>query len=141
MSVLLSDLLTPGWAEGDNAMKGISDISNADYNLPCHTAEPDTFFAEDDATIEYAKSLCGGCPMQAACLEGALSRSEPCGVWGGELFQEGRPIAQKRRVGRPRLVQLETSALTLSRPISGGELTRIVEIDSESAFQEVARAG
>ena len=102
MSVLLSDLLVPGWAEGDNAMKGISDISNADYNLPCHTAEPDTFFAEDDLTINYAQSLCGGCPLQSACLAGALSRSEPCGVWGGELFDNGRIISQKRTVGRPR---------------------------------------
>ena len=141
MSVLLSDLLIPGWAEGDSAMKGISDISNTDYNLPCHTAEPDTFFAEDDVTIEYAKSLCSQCPLQTACLEGALSRSEPCGVWGGELFQDGRPISQKRRVGRPRLVKLEAPALTLPRPESINDLARIVEVDSESAFQEVARAG
>ena len=149
MSVLLSDLLVPGWAEGDNAMKGISDISNADYNLPCHTAEPDTFFAEDDLTIEYAKSLCGGCPLQSACLAGALSRSEPCGVWGGELFQDGRPIAQKRRVGRPRLLRVEqsqaaplrTSTLTLNRPESTYDLARIVEIDGDSSFEQVARAG
>ena len=38
-----------------------------------------------------------------ACLEGALSRSEPCGVWGGQLFDDGRVVAQKRGVGRPRL--------------------------------------
>lgn len=141
MSVLLSDLLVPGWAEGASAMKGISDISNAEYNLPCHTAEPDTFFAEDDLTIEYAKSLCGGCPLQSACLEGALSRSEPCGVWGGELFQDGRPIAQKRRAGRPRLERVQTTTLTLTRPESVGELTRIMEIESESTFEQIARAG
>ena len=141
MSVLLSDLLVPGWAEGASAMKGISDISNAEYNLPCHTAEPDTFFAEDDLTIEYAKSLCGGCPLQSACLEGALSRSEPCGVWGGELFQDGRPIAQKRRAGRPRLERVQTTTLTLTRPESAGDLTRIMEIESESTFEQIARAG
>lgn len=141
MSVLLSDLLVPGWAEGASAMKGISDISNAEYNLPCHTAEPDTFFAEDDLTIEYAKSLCGGCPLQSACLEGALSRSEPCGVWGGELFQDGRPIAQKRRAGRPRLERVQTTTLTLTRPESVGDLTRIMEIESESTFEQIARAG
>lgn len=141
MSVLLSDLLVPGWAEGASAMKGISDISNAEYNLPCHTAEPDTFFAEDDLTIEYAKSLCGGCPLQSDCLEGALSRSEPCGVWGGELFQDGRPIAQKRRAGRPRLERVQTTTLTLTRPESAGDLTRIMEIESESTFEQIARAG
>ncbi|MEY4197621.1 MAG: hypothetical protein RLZZ477_206, partial [Actinomycetota bacterium] len=28
---------------------------------------------------------------------------EPCGVWGGELFEEGSVIAEKRLPGRPRL--------------------------------------
>ena len=105
MSVLLSELLVPGWAQGDDAMIGVSDIANADFNLPCHTADPDTFFADDSATITYAKSLCGGCPMKAQCLEGALSRGEPAGVWGGELFDNGQVIAARRAVGRPRLVR------------------------------------
>ena len=105
VSVLLSELLVPGWAEGLDAKIGISDIANADFNLPCHTADPETFFAEDNATISYAKSLCGGCPMKAQCLEGALSREEPCGVWGGELFDNGQVIAARRTVGRPRLIR------------------------------------
>ena len=107
MSVLLSELLIPGWAEGLDAKIGISDISNADYDLPCHSAEPDTFFADDNATITYVKSLCGPCPLKAACLEGALSRGEPAGVWGGELFDDGEIIAARRTVGRPRLVRSE----------------------------------
>jgi hypothetical protein len=45
--------------------------------------------------------------MRAACLEGALSRSEPCGVWGGELFEDGKVIQTKRAPGRPRLEKLE----------------------------------
>jgi WhiB family redox-sensing transcriptional regulator len=36
-------------------------------------------------------------------LEGAISRAEPCGVWGGELFDEGKIITAKRKAGRPRL--------------------------------------
>jgi len=44
--------------------------------------------------------------MKAACLEGALSRQEPCGVWGGELFSEGAVIERKRKAGRPRLVDV-----------------------------------
>ena len=39
--------------------------------------------------------------MKAACLEGALDRSEPCGVWGGELIEDGAVIERKRRPGRP----------------------------------------
>jgi len=38
-------------------------------------------------------------------LQGALSRKEPCGIWGGELFEDGVVIAAKRLPGRPRLIQ------------------------------------
>ena len=58
---------------------------------------------EKKEEIAYAKTLCGGCPVKKECLEGALSRQEPCGVWGGELFEEGSVIAEKRLPGRPRL--------------------------------------
>lgn len=71
-------------------------------DLPCRTHDPDVFFAESPSDVEYAKSLCRTCPLQAACLEGALERQEPWGVWGGEIFQAGVVIARKRPRGRPR---------------------------------------
>ena len=52
--------------------------------------------------LETAKDLCTACPMRARCLEGALSRQEPWGVWGGEIFEDGRIVAAKRSPGRPR---------------------------------------
>lgn len=70
--------------------------------LPCHLVDPDVFFADDPAEVEYAKTLCVGCPMQQACLEGALTRREACGVWGGELIINGKVVAHKRGRGRPR---------------------------------------
>ncbi len=134
MGVLLSELLVPGWADsgivssssssgssssssssgssGAGVMIGLREVTclegevNA-MSLPCHSADPEIFFAEDLETIARAKRACGACPMARACLEGALSRSEPCGVWGGQLFDNGRVISQKRGVGRPRLT-LET---------------------------------
>jgi WhiB family redox-sensing transcriptional regulator len=36
------------------------------------------------------------------CLDGALARQEPWGVWGGELFLKGTVIPFKRPRGRPR---------------------------------------
>src|SRR5687768_17820862 len=39
--------------------------------------------------------------VKQVCFEGALARREPWGVWGGELFVNGKVIAQKRRRGRP----------------------------------------
>ena len=38
-----------------------------------------------------AMALCAGCPARAACLAGALDRREPHGIWGGRVFDHGRP--------------------------------------------------
>ncbi len=61
----------------------------------------DVFFSEDVSDIVVAKGICSDCPVIAPCLEGALLRSEPCGVWGGQLFDDGKIISRKRRRGRP----------------------------------------
>lgn len=70
--------------------------------LPCHIHhDPNLWFAEAPAELEFAKLLCGGCPIRHACLVGALNRREPWGVWGGEIFERGTVIARKRPRGRP----------------------------------------
>ena len=108
MTVLLSELLVPGWAEGESAMIGLDAVTgiygdeNA-FTLPCHNSDPELFFSEKSEEIADAKTLCAACPVKRECLQGALSRKEPCGVWGGELFDEGNVIAAKRLPGRPRL--------------------------------------
>jgi WhiB family transcriptional regulator, redox-sensing transcriptional regulator len=61
----------------------------------------DLFFSEDLHDIARAKHLCTTCPVREACLAGAVQRREPWGVWGGELFLNGRVLAHKRRRGRP----------------------------------------
>ena len=70
--------------------------------LPCWNEDPDLFFAESPADVEYAKALCEPCPIRARCLAGALARQEPWGVWGGELFVQGVVVPRKRPRGRPR---------------------------------------
>jgi len=59
------------------------------------------FFSDELHDIARAKQVCAGCPVLALCLEGALQRREPWGVWGGQLFLNGRILASKRRRGRP----------------------------------------
>ena len=59
------------------------------------------YFSEDLYDIARAKHICGGCPVREPCFDAAVDRGEPCGVWGGELFLNGRVLAQKRRRGRP----------------------------------------
>ncbi len=92
-------------AEADEAiMAGFSE-TDADWELQaaCRAVEnpSDIFFSEELTDIVAAKRICAECPVIAPCLEGALSRGEPCGVWGGQLFSNGRVLAQKRRRGRP----------------------------------------
>jgi WhiB family transcriptional regulator, redox-sensing transcriptional regulator len=59
------------------------------------------FFSEELQDIARAKTLCAECPVMLDCLEGAVARREPWGVWGGQLFLNGRILATKRRRGRP----------------------------------------
>ncbi|MFE0641509.1 WhiB family transcriptional regulator [Streptomyces sp. NPDC058877] len=77
-------------------------IENLGVPVPCRAYDPEVFFAESPADVEYAKSLCRTCPLVAACLAGAQERREPWGVWGGELFVQGVVVARKRPRGRPR---------------------------------------
>ncbi len=70
----------------------------------CAVLGPETatlFFSEELRDIAAAKRICAECPVLAPCLEGALERREPWGVWGGQLFMSGRVVAHKRRRGRP----------------------------------------
>jgi WhiB family redox-sensing transcriptional regulator len=106
MTVLFSELLVPGWAQNGNKI-GLDAVtgsygSDVAFTLPCHNSDPD-LFSELTDEIAAAKSLCGGCPVRSQCLDAALSREEPCGVWGGELFEGGVVIERRRTVGRPRL--------------------------------------
>ena len=59
------------------------------------------FFSEELEDIAAAKRICATCPVLEQCLEGALARKEPLGVWGGQLFQNGRILLANRRRGRP----------------------------------------
>ena len=110
MTVLFSELLVPGWANTGTKI-GLGDVTGAygsatAFALPCHIADPELFFSDSMPEIEVAKSLCRQCPVSRQCLTAAISREEPCGVWGGELFEDGRVVARKRSVGRPRLTPI-----------------------------------
>ena len=74
-------------------------------DVPCRD-EPELWFAEAPADVEFAKALCGQCPVRLECLDGALDRREPWGVWGGELFEAGVVIPRKRPRGRPRKIEV-----------------------------------
>lgn len=68
--------------------------------LPC-SDNARLWFSDQPADLELAKQSCGLCPLRLPCLAGAVERREPCGVWGGEIFENGRIIAYKRPRGSP----------------------------------------
>lgn len=78
------------------------DQPSAPLDAPCQVYDAELWFAESPADVEHAKSLCHACPVRSACLSGALERSEPWGVWGGELVLSGVVVPRKRPRGRPR---------------------------------------
>ncbi len=94
------------------ALSGVDDLDTDDLllgtdqrlaeSLPCRVEDPDLWFAETPGELEAAKAFCLDCPVQRACLAGAIARREPWGVWGGEIFERGTVIARKRPRGRPR---------------------------------------
>jgi WhiB family transcriptional regulator, redox-sensing transcriptional regulator len=61
----------------------------------------DLFFSENAEEIAEAKTICSTCILQSDCLQAALQRREPWGVWGGELLSNGHILAVKRKRGRP----------------------------------------
>jgi WhiB family redox-sensing transcriptional regulator len=70
--------------------------------LPCQEQDPGLWFSSQPSELNLAKAYCQGCSNRQRCLAGALERAEPTGVWGGEIFQDGRTIEFKRPRGRPR---------------------------------------
>jgi len=70
--------------------------------IPCRENDAELWFADTPEGVEFAKALCVTCPARVACLQGALDRREPWGVWGGELFETGVIVPRKRPRGRPR---------------------------------------
>ena len=84
------------------ALVGVPVLDWADASCFDGTGQlTDLFFSDEIPDIIEAKRICSTCPLAEECLEGALDRREPWGVWGGQLFVNGRILAQKRKRGRP----------------------------------------
>jgi len=102
VSISTLDRRPPGPSGIGPSGVGKPGVAAFDDQLPCRTHDPELFFAESPRDVEAAKALCLSCPLRAECLDGALARREPWGVWGGQLFIGGVVVARKRPRGRPR---------------------------------------
>ncbi|MFD0329828.1 WhiB family transcriptional regulator [Streptacidiphilus monticola] len=101
-----------------------------DSELPgalCRQVAPDVFFPEpDDAEgVALAKTVCGYCPAQNACLTAALKRDERIGVRGGTTPPSGTPCsaasvaAAPWRLHRPRRLRRTALRRLPHRPYGG----------------------
>jgi WhiB family transcriptional regulator, redox-sensing transcriptional regulator len=72
-----------------------------DELLPCRRQNARLWFSDLPHELQLAKAYCQPCPIRRLCLAGALERHEPHGVWGGEIFDRGAIITEKRPPGRP----------------------------------------
>ena len=59
------------------------------------------FFSENPTDGARAKAICARCAVKDLCLDRAIARAEPYGVWGGEFVVEGQVVDARRARGRP----------------------------------------
>jgi len=61
----------------------------------CRDADAELFFSPHDDDAAAAKTICGGCPVAAECLEWALETRVRYGIWGGTTERERRRMLRK----------------------------------------------
>lgn len=67
----------------------------------CTRDDTDDLFPERGVQASAVRAtiarLCDRCPIRTECLEWALTRPEPFGIWGGTTDQERRVMRRQRR--------------------------------------------
>lgn len=105
---------------------------------PCQGLDPDLWFEETPEATAQAQSACASCPIRASCLAQALVRREEWGIWGGEIFEGGRLVAQRTPTGRPRLDADELLARASAELAS--RLAALVRLAPESSVGPITGA-
>ena len=65
----------------------------------CADKDPDMFFPGRGEATAPAKKVCAGCPVQAECLEHALTHRDAFGIWAGTSERERRVMRRVYRKG------------------------------------------
>jgi WhiB family redox-sensing transcriptional regulator len=63
----------------------------------CSQTDPEVWFPETGGSSHAAKAVCAGCPIAARCLDIALTRNEPHGIWGGTTPNQRRALRRRTR--------------------------------------------
>lgn len=62
----------------------------------CAEVDTDLFYPEKGGSTLYPKRVCAACPVRAQCLDDALERDEPHGIWGGLSPAERRRLKRRQ---------------------------------------------
>lgn len=91
-----AQLLMAGIFDLGYAKKTAAELRWQEFAL-CAQTDPDIFFPEKGGSIAPATSVCASCPVQADCLEYAITHDIRHGIWGGMSDNDRRKIARDRR--------------------------------------------
>lgn len=58
----------------------------------CHDTDDAVFFLKKGGSTKTAKAICARCPVQAPCLDYAVTNGERYGIWGGKTERERRKL-------------------------------------------------
>ncbi|MEI7886783.1 MAG: WhiB family transcriptional regulator [Actinomycetes bacterium] len=86
----------------------------------CRGIDPIVFYPVTDEEAGAAKSVCAECPVQADCLEHAISNREHNGVWGGATERERQRIIRRRRRARNMGVPAQGDVASVSSGVVAG---------------------
>ena len=87
-------------------------LANAEYGWRaealCRDTDPELFFPIGTTgaalvQIEHARAVCRQCPVQADCLDFALTTNQDSGIWGG-TSEEERRVLRREYVARQKAV-------------------------------------
>lgn len=57
----------------------------------CAQTDPELFHPDKGGSNRQAKAVCAACPVQAECLDWALTTGQQYGIWGGLSERERHP--------------------------------------------------
>lgn len=95
------DLLTVPAADGPVTWTAVAELYSVEEHegelawqtdALCAQTDPEAFFPEKGGSTRDAKRVCEACPVQAECLDYAMSKDEKFGIWGGLSERERRRL-------------------------------------------------
>lgn len=88
-------------------MPDLPDVEGV-YQTVCALVALELHFPERGrgSQTRAAKAVCFTCEVRVSCLEGAIARREPYGIWGGMTERERHAEIRRRATSEPALLSV-----------------------------------